>query len=69
MNLKQRIAQNTDALAAQMGIADQLVGLTTVQKLANMAVRYQRLSSPQGQKAAALCLQMLDMAKRVEAVS
>ena len=65
MNLQQLIAKNTDALAAQLGIADQLQGMTPVQKLANMAVRYQRLTSPEGRAAAAKCLEALALAKRV----
>lgn len=67
MTNSQLIATRTNELAASLGIADQLQGLTTAQKLANMAVRFGRLSSPAAKTAAANCLAMQAVAERLNA--
>jgi hypothetical protein len=67
MTNSQLIATRTNELAASLGIEDQLQGLTTAQKLANMAVRFNRLSSVAAKAAAAKCLAMQAVAERLNA--
>jgi hypothetical protein len=67
MTNSQLIATRTNELAASLGIEDQLHGLTTAQKLANMAVRFSRLSSVAAKAAAAKCLAMQAVAERLNA--
>lgn len=65
MTNSQLIAARTNELAASLGIEDQLQGMTTAQKLANMAIRFGRLSSAAAKEAAAKCLEMKAMAERL----
>jgi hypothetical protein len=65
MTNSQLITARTNELAARMGIEDQLQGMTTAQKLANMASRFSRLSSAAAKEAAAMCLEMKAMAERL----
>ena len=65
MTNSQLIAARTNELAASLGIEDQQQGMTTTQKLADMAIRFGRLSSKAAQDAAAKCLQMKAMAERL----
>jgi hypothetical protein len=67
MTDSQLIAIRTNELAARLGIQDQLDGMTTAQKLANMAVRFSRLSSSAAREAAAKCLEMKAVADRLGA--
>jgi hypothetical protein len=65
MTNSQLIATRTDELAASLGIEDQLQGLTTAQKLADMAIRFGRLSSAAAKDAAAKCLAMKAMVEKL----
>jgi len=58
MTNSQLIAARTDELAASLGIEDQLQGMTTAQKLANIAIRFSRLNSAAAKQGAAKCLEM-----------
>lgn len=57
-----QITRRTDDLAASLGITDQLVGMATAQKLANIAIRFQRLNTADASNAAAQCLAMAALA-------
>lgn len=65
MTNSQLIAARTNELAASLGIEDQLQGMTTAQKLANMAIRFGRLTSAAAKEAAAKCLEMKAVAERL----
>lgn len=67
MTNSQLIAARTNELAASLGIEDQLQNMTTAQKLANMAIRFGRLSSAAAKDAAAKCLEMKATAERLNA--
>lgn len=67
MTNSQLIAARTNELAARLGIEDQLQGMTTAQKLADMAIRFGRLSSAAAKNAAADCLEMKAVAERLNA--
>ena len=64
---KQLIQMRTDQLADALGVKDQLEGMTASQKLANIAIRLNRLSGPQAKQAVDLCLQLQAMAARYAA--
>ena len=59
MNHQALIAKKTNELAAALGIADQVAGLSTKQQLANIAIRFTRIGKT---AAAAKCLAMADLA-------
>ena len=67
MTNSQLIALRTNELAASLGIEDQLQGMTTAQKLADMAIRFARLRGAAMAAAAAKCLEMKAMAERLGA--
>jgi hypothetical protein len=65
MTTAQLLAKRTDELAADLGITEQQAGMTTAQKLADMAIRFARLNSAAAREAAAKCLQMKAMAEKL----
>lgn len=65
MTTSQLITARTNELARTIGIEDQLEGMSTAQKLADMAIRFSRLRSKAARAAAVQCLEMKRMAERM----
>lgn len=65
MNTAQLLAKRTDEFASDLGITEQQVGMTTAQKLSDMAIRFARLNSAAAREAVAKCLEMKALAEKL----
>ena len=65
MTTSQLITARTNELARTIGIEYQLEGMSTAQKLADMAIRFSRLRSIAARAATVQCLEMKRMAERL----